>query len=212
MDQRLPGMLVRGNSPCVRLAGVTPATWPTQCSLLLSAPLPPSTQSLKGSLTGPRRSYWCAFHLALLCPCPPAAEVDSRSPLTSAVLEYVSCLAEKREVCCDGAQKAGGEAGAPAPSIVILLLFIIYHNCCFTVNCCSSENVHRARFLFGTDREGASQKIPEDFWDHKPQKDNKISTHNSPWFSLCLLTTLVATLLSESLFCLLYQRIQVGKC
>lgn len=109
------------------------------------------------------------------------------------------------------AQKAGGQVGARAPSTIFSLLFIIYHNCDFIVIAVYLRNTLWARFLFAPDSEGASQKIPEGFWDHKAQKDNTISAHNSPWFSLCLLTRLAITRLCEGLFCLLYQRIQTGK-
>lgn len=137
MDQRLPKMLMWGNSPGTHPAGVTTTVRPTKCSLLLSVPLPSGTQSLKDSLTGSSQSYWNPFHLAPLCPCP-AAEVSSKSPLTSAVLDGVCVLPDQKKEG-SAAMVHKRQVERPVPSIVTLLLFIIYHNCCFTVNCCASQ-------------------------------------------------------------------------
>lgn len=69
----------------------------------------------------------------------------------------------------------------------LLLLSLLFYYCSSFIIIVVSlliavhlRNAYGACLVFGTDREGASQKIPEDFSDHKPQKDNKISTHNSP--------------------------------
>lgn len=73
-----------------------PTRWPTKCFLLPSAPPPLSTQNLKGSSTHPGRLYWNPFHIALLCPCPAAAQVNSKSPLLPAVLELVVPPGQKK--------------------------------------------------------------------------------------------------------------------
>lgn len=176
MDQRLLRMLMRGNSPCACSAGVTPTTWPAKCSLLLFALLPHGVQSLKRSLTGPSRLYWNPFHLGLLCPCPAAEEVNSKSSLTSAVLEYVSCLAKKPEESAAMVHKRQVERQK-----LLLLPLLFYYCSSFIIIVVSlliavhPRNTHTPCFLFGTDREGASQKAPEDFWDHKLRKITKLA-------------------------------------
>lgn len=173
--------------PCVHLIGVTPTMQPRKCSLLLLAPSPSNTKSLKVSLTGRSQLYWNPFYLALLCSCPAAAEVSSKSPLVSAMLQYLSCSVKKElAATVHKRQVENGE--------LLFLPLLFYYYSSFIIisvsllNAIHLRNMHGACYLFGTGRNRASQKIHGGFWDRKPQKDNKISTHNSPCFSLCLLT------------------------
>lgn len=171
---------------------------PRKCSLLLLAPLPSNTQSLKVSLTGPSQLYWNPFHLALLCSCPAAAEVSSKSPLLSAMLQYLSCSGKKKLAATVDKRQVENQE-------LLLLPLLLYYYSSFIIidvsllNAVHLRNTHGVHYLFGTGREGASQKIHGNFWDRKPQKDNKISTLLA--ISLCLLTRLGTTLLPKSRAC-----------